>query len=54
MELRKKDMIQVSGGALASSMLNAITKAVNTVYNLGRQAGSSLRRIVTRSYCAVR
>lgn len=54
MELKKIELEKVTGGGIASSMINAITKAVNTVYNLGRQTGSSFRRIVAKNYCPTR
>ena len=54
MELKQVEMQSVIGGAIASSMINAITKAVNTVYNLGKQVGSGFRRIVKNQYCPIR
>lgn len=52
-ELRNKEMEEVTGGAIASSFINAISKAVNTIYQLGKQTGSALRRIVSGSYCPI-
>lgn len=54
MELQKNEMTMITGGGLTSAMLNAISKAVNTVYDLGKQLGSSIRRMVTNQYCPVR
>ena len=54
MELTKTEMYEVSGGGLTSSMLNAISKAANTVYSFGKSFGSSIRRIFSGSYCPVR
>ena len=51
MKLKKEEMIQVEGGAFTSAMLNAISKAVNTLYELGRQTGSALRRILKKAHC---
>lgn len=51
MELNKEKMKQIEGGAITSAMINAISKAVNTLYELGRQTGSALRRIIRKSYC---
>ena len=53
MELKQEQLKNIIGGATAitSSMLNAISKAVTTLYELGRQTGSALRRIVKNSYC---
>ena len=52
-ELRNNEMEEIPGGAIASSFINAITKAVNTIYNLGKQTGSALRRIVSGKYCSI-
>lgn len=51
MKLNKEEMLKIDGGAFTSAMLNAITKAVNTLYELGRQTGSALRRIMKKNYC---
>ena len=53
-ELKELQMQKVIGGAITSAIINAISKAVNTVYQLGKQTGSALRRIVSGSYCPVR
>ena len=54
MELKQEQLKNINGGAVTSAMLNAISKAVNTVYELGRQTGSALRRLIANKYCAIR
>ena len=49
-----KQLKQIEGGGITSAMINAISKGVNTLYELGRQLGSSLRRIISNSYCPTR
>lgn len=51
MKLNKEEMLKIDGGAFTSAMLNAITKAVNTLYELGRQTGSALKRIIKKTHC---
>ena len=53
MKLNNIEMENISGGGFTSSMLNAISKAVTTVYNLGKNFGSSIRRIAYRTYCPI-
>ena len=53
MELKQTEMKNINGGSLTSAMINAITKAVNTIYELGRQTGSSIRRLITGKYCKI-
>lgn len=55
MELNKEKMQQIDGGAsITSAMLNAISKAVNTLYELGKQTGSAIRRLVKNKYCPIK
>ena len=54
MKLNKEEMLKVDGGAITSAMINAISKAVNTLYELGRQTGSAIRRLVKNSYCPMK
>lgn len=54
MELKQEQLKQIEGGGITSAMINAISKGVNTLYELGRQLGSSLRRIISNSYCPTR
>ncbi|MBQ2873286.1 MAG: hypothetical protein IJE89_04745 [Bacilli bacterium] len=53
MKLNDEKMKQVSGGAITSAMINALSKAVNTLYELGKATGSALRRLIKKSYCKV-
>ena len=54
MELKKEEMKYIIGGAFTSAMLNAITKAINTIYELGKHTGSTIRRLVKKQYCPVK
>lgn len=54
MELNNKQMKTIEGGAITSAMLNAISKAINTLYELGKQTGSAIRRLVKNSYCPMK
>lgn len=53
MQLDDNKMKQIAGGAITSAMINAISKAINTLYELGKATGSAIRRIVKNSYCKV-
>lgn len=54
MELKQEQLKTIDGGGITSAMLNAVSKAVNTLYELGRQTGSALRRMVKNKYCPIR
>ena len=51
MKLNSEKMKQINGGGITSAMINAISKAINTIYELGRQTGSAIRRLLKKSYC---
>ena len=53
-EVEFKEMENISGGSIASPLINAVTKAVSAIYDLGRETGSALRRVVNGKYCSVR
>ena len=53
MKLNKEEMLEIDGGAITPTMINAISKAINTLYELGKATGSAIRRIIKKSYCPV-
>lgn len=54
MKLTAKEMEKINGGGLTSAFINSLSKAINTVYQLGKQTGSALRRLVSGNYCPIR
>lgn len=50
-ELREIEMEGIVGGAITSSFINAVTKAVSAIYNLGKETGSTIRRLTSGKYC---
>ena len=53
MKLNKNEMINVTGGGVSYSLINAISKAITTLYELGKSTGSAIRRIVKKAYCPI-
>lgn len=51
MNLTKVELMNLNGGSWSATMFNAFARTVNTIFDLGRSIGSSIRRIFTRSYC---
>lgn len=49
--LSNEELMSVKGGSLTSQFLNAVTRAVETVLDLGRTVGSSIRRIFSGKLC---
>ncbi len=53
-ELKKDELLQISGGAnwLSASFLNAVSRAVSTLMDLGRSLGTSIRRTISGQVCS--
>ena len=51
MKLNEREMKNINGGAISSAMINAFTKAVNTIYTIGRATGSAIIRLIKNTYC---
>ncbi len=49
--LSNEELMQVRGGGLSSQILNAISRGVELLYNLGQSLGSSIRRIIDGKLC---
>ena len=50
--LNKQELLNVRGGfKLTSSFLNSIVRAANLILELGRSAGSAIRRVQTGKIC---
>lgn len=43
----------VGGKGITASLIQAVTKASNTILEIGRSLGSSLRRLVYRKLCVI-
>lgn len=53
-ELKKEELLNISGGAsLSASWLNAVSRAVTTLMDLGRSLGTSIRRSISGKICSV-
>lgn len=51
MKIDNNKLIMISGGSITAAYLNAAARAINTILDLGRTVGSSIRRAVTKNYC---
>lgn len=51
MKLNNRELMQITGGAITATFINAISRAVNTIVKLGQIIGSALRRTISGSYC---
>ncbi len=53
MNLTNQELIAISGGAFnfSASMFNAISRGIETIFNIGRSIGSSIRMIFSKRIC---
>ena len=52
-ELKKEEMLKISGGSgISATWLNAISRAVSTLMDLGRSLGTSIRRSISGKVCS--
>ena len=51
MKLQERDLVNIVGGAVSATMINAVARAVSTLIELGRIIGSSISRIKNNNMC---
>lgn len=49
--MNNHELNKIVGGQISGSILNALSRFINTLFELGRSVGSSLRRITNKT-CA--
>lgn len=49
--LKNEELILVTGGGISSTLLNSISRLVETILNLGQLVGSAIRRVTSKNYC---
>lgn len=51
MKLSEQELTSIYGGAISASLLNAFSRAMTTILELGRTVGSAIRRLYSKNYC---
>lgn len=51
MKLNEQELSNINGGAISASLLNALSRAMTTILELGRTVGSAIRRLYSKKYC---
>ena len=51
MKLNEYELVNIIGGSITATMLNAIARTMSNILELGRTIGSSIRRIYSKNYC---
>ena len=50
-ELTKEEMKLINGNGISAALLNAISRGIISVTDLGRYLGSSFRRLFEKNMC---
>ena len=53
MKVEDISLLKVEGGGISGSILNYLSTAFKTVYNIGQGLGGAIRRIATRNVCPI-
>lgn len=51
-ELTKKELLEISGGAISGTLINAFIRGITSILDLGRSLGTAIRRIQLRNFCS--
>ena len=51
--MNQEELINIQGGGINATMINAIARGITSMYELGRSIGSAIRRIGKKSICRV-
>ncbi len=51
MKLENAQLIKVTGGAITSSMLNAVSRIIESIMDVGRSLGTAIRMIYSNRTC---
>ena len=52
-KLTKEELLNVSGGTITATLLNAFARGISTIVDLGRDLGSAIRRIASGKICPI-
>lgn len=52
-ELNNNDLINIRGGAISGSLINAFARGIETLLDLGRSLGNAIRRLRSKSICKI-
>ena len=51
MKLQTEELVKIAGGGVSASLLNAISRTITTMLNLGQIIGSAIRRVISKKAC---
>jgi len=52
-QLDKQQLLNINGGAISATFINAIARGISTLVDLGRNLGSAVRRLYSGRLCKI-
>ena len=49
--MTEEELIEITGGGISASLMNAISRGIETIYNLGRAFGTAINMIIKGKRC---
>lgn len=49
--MSREELIEIKGGAFSATLLNSIARALNSILDLGRTAGTAVHMIIYGKIC---
>ncbi len=53
MRLTNEELKMISGGNISGTLINALVRGVNLIFDLGRAIGSAILRLKNKSICSL-
>jgi len=51
--VRNEDLIEIKGGAFSTTLLNSVSRLIDTLLKLGQTVGSAIRRSASKNVCKI-
>jgi len=51
--LTNEELLKINGGGISATLLNSLSRFMDTLYSLGQTVGSTLRRLVSKKVCKI-
>jgi len=52
-ENKKEELLNIVGGAISGTLINAFAKSITVLLDLGRSFGTAIRRISSNKVCSL-
>ena len=50
-DLKNNELFDIEGGSISGTLINSITRGIDTILDMGRSLGSAIRRIQYNNIC---